>query len=206
MDGRSKNKGYSLVEMIIVIAIIGVVSGMALASVSMIHSAKAKDASVVFNAEVSELIAKAKSMNDGSAIYALRLHKDGNNYYIQAGTVKKSGANLMFKISPDNDNDYKGKSISKYVRVSYSPETSSGISYPDDWNASCDATWSASTNIKCDGAVGPYADNQELSGVLIMVTKSGDIISGNGAYCFFKKNGSQVARVYVRKNGSHEAR
>ena len=206
MDGRSKNKGYSLVEMIIVIAIIGVVSGMALASVSMIHSAKAKDASVVFNAEVSELMAKAKSMNDSSAMYAIRIHRDGNNYYIQSGTVKKSGTDYMFKISPDNDNDYKGKSISKYVRVSYTEENSTGINYPADWNAWCDLTWTDSTNIKSDGSIGPYSDNQELSGVLIAVTKSGDVISGNGAYCFFKKNGSQVARVYVRKNGSHEAR
>lgn len=64
----------------------------------------------------------------------------------------------------------------------------------------------ASTMIKCDGTIGAFNNGDELSGVVVAVTKSGDVISGNGAFCFFKKNGSQVARVYVRKNGSHEAR
>lgn len=203
---KSKNKGYSLVETIIVIAIIGIVSVMAMASVSMIRSAKCKDAAVVFDSEISELIAKAKSMNDSSGMYAIRIWKDGENYYIQRGKVDKIGPILKFKISADNENDYKGKAVSKYVRISFTAENSGGLSYPDDWNASLDATWTASTMIKCDGSIGTFNDGDELSGVVVAVTKSGDVISGNGAFCFFKKNGSQVARVYVRKNGSHEAR
>lgn len=204
---KSKNKGYSLVETIIVIAIIGVVSVMAMASVSMIHSAKCKDAAVVFDSEVSELIAQAKSMNDSSKMYALRVWKDGANYYIQRGTIRDDAGTLKFKIDADNANDLRGKAVSKYVRISYTAESGSGLTYPEDWDATLDATWTAATSIVCDGAAGSiFNDGDALTGVFIQVTKSGDIISGNGAFCFFKKNGSQVARVYVRKNGSHEAR
>jgi len=202
---KSKNKGYSLVETIIVIAIIGVVSVMAMASVSMIHSAKCKDAALVFDSEVSELLAKAKSMNDGTKMYALRVFKKGQNYYIQSGTVRKDGGNTYFKISSDNQNDYYGKAVSKYVRISYTAESSSGITYPDDWSSALDTVWSNSVCL-CDGDIGGFHNGDALTGVLITVTKSGDVISGNGAFCFFRKSGSQVARVYVRKNGSHEAR
>jgi len=204
---KSKNKGYSLVETIIVIAIIGVVSAMAMVSVTMIHSAKCKDAAVVFDSEVSELIAQAKSMNDSSKMYALRVWKDGANYYIQRGTLKKDAGVLKFTIDSNNANDFRGKAVSKYVRISYTAESGSGLTYPEDWNDTFDTTWTTATSIVCDGDVGSlFHDGDALTGVFIQVTKSGDVISGNGAFCFFKKNGTQVARVYVRKNGSHECR
>lgn len=207
MDGiKSKNKGYSFVEMVIVIAIIGIVSVMAVASISMIHSAKCKDAAVVFDSEMSELFAKAKSMNNADGMYAIRIFKDGNNFYIQKGRANIEGTSIKFKIDADNDNDYKGRKVSSYARISYTPEDSSGLVYPEDWNSSLDDTWTATTTIKCVGDMGDFHNNDELSGVVIAVTKSGDVVSGSGAYCFFRKNGSQVARVYVRKNGSHEAR
>lgn len=202
---KSKNKGYSLVETIIVIAIIGIVSVMAMASVSMIHSAKCKDAAVVFDSEISELMARAKAMNDGSGMCAIRVFKDGNNYYIQKGTVKKYGPIIKFKIDNDNDNDYKGRAVSKYVMISYTAESGSGLTYPDDWNSSLEDTWTNAAAV-CEGSIGSFNDGDSLTGVVIAVTKSGDVISGNGAFCFFRRNGSQVARVYVRKNGSHEGR
>lgn len=208
MDGiKSKNKGYSFVEMVIVIAIIGIVSVMAVASISMIHSAKCKDAAVVFDSEMSELFAKAKSMNTkADGMYAIRIFKDGNNFYIQKGRANIEGTSIKFKIDADNDNDYKGRKVSSYARISYTPEDSSGLVYPEDWDSSLDDTWTATTTIKCVGDMGDFHNDDELSGVVIAVTKSGDVVSGSGAYCFFRKNGSQVARVYVRKNGSHEAR
>ena len=57
-----KNKGFSLVEMIIVLGIIAVMSTMALISINIIHSAKAKDAATVFDSEVATLKTKAKGM------------------------------------------------------------------------------------------------------------------------------------------------
>ncbi len=204
---KSKNKGYSFVEMVIVIAIIGIVSVMAIASISMIHSAKCKDAAVVFDSEISELFAKAKSMNDFEyGMYAIRVYKDGKNFYIQKGRAKKFGPIIKFKVDSENPNDYKGKKVTGYARISYTAENDSGLDYPVDWSSSLDATWTATTTIQCDGDMGSFHNGDSLTGVVIAVTKSGDVISGNGAYCFFRKNGSQVARVYVRKNGSHEAR
>ena len=45
-NSYNQNKAYSLVEMIIVIAIIGVISVMAMVTVSIIRSARAKDAAM----------------------------------------------------------------------------------------------------------------------------------------------------------------
>jgi prepilin-type N-terminal cleavage/methylation domain len=213
---KSNNKGYSLVEMIIVIAIIGVVSGMALASVSMIRSAKAKDASVVFNSEISELVAMAKSMNDNNGICAVRIFRNtmDNTVYIQRGTVKKDGTNYKFKISPENGNDYNGRPISKYVSVCYIPETEdlSGnptgmpASVPANWSDAYDTQWDEDNGIVADGSIGSVTDGENLQGRLISVAKSGDVLVGNGIYGFYRRNGSLMAYVYVRKNGSHEAR
>ena len=60
---KDDNAGYSLVEMIIVLAIVAVVSAMAIVSITMIHSAKAKEAAVTFDSEVSTLITKSKNLS-----------------------------------------------------------------------------------------------------------------------------------------------
>ena len=202
---KTGNKGYSLVEMIIVLAIIGIVSGISIASVTMIHSAKAKDASVVFDAEISELIAKSKSMNNSDGLYAIRLYREGSTFYIQSGTAKKSSDNKtwLFTVSPNNKNGQKGTNVSKYVKIAYVPE---GTAYSDTWLDSYDDFWNTpqtdmggTPKLKLDGG-------SAITGTLILYTKSGDCLSGNGTFGFYKRNGHMVARVIVRKNGSHEAR
>lgn len=189
IKGRKNNKAYSLVEMIIVLGIIAVVSVMSLVSVTMIHSAKAKDAAVVFDSQVSETIARARGKNtDSSKLYALKLYKSGTSYYVQTGIASSAGASYSFTPDTDNINDGKGTSLSKFVKISYYPERKDDNSYGR-----------YSTN---------WDDAYEVSdtGVLLIFTKSGNCISGSGTYCFFKKNGSNVARDIVRMNGSHESR
>jgi len=189
IKARINNKAYSLVEMIIVLGIIAVVSVMSLASVTMIHSAKAKDAAVVFDSQVSELIAKAKGQNvDSSKLYAIRLYKSGSSYYVQTGIANKSGGSYVFTADPDNLNGGTGTSLSKFVKISYYPEK------------------------KDDGTYGGYSTDWDSAyevddtGVLIVFTKSGNCVNGSGTYCFFKRNNSNVARDIVRMNGSHESR
>ena len=48
-----RNEGFSLIEMIIVLAIIAVVSTMSILSIGIINTAKAKDAASVFDSEVA---------------------------------------------------------------------------------------------------------------------------------------------------------
>ena len=62
MTKHKNDHGYTLVEMIIVIAIIAVVAGMSLISITLIHSARAKEASVTVDSEIATLITKSKNM------------------------------------------------------------------------------------------------------------------------------------------------
>jgi prepilin-type N-terminal cleavage/methylation domain-containing protein len=210
MVGRkSNNKGYSLVETIIVIAIIGIVSAMALVSVSMIRTAKAKDASVVFNSEFAELVARAKAMNDKDGMCALRIYRDATDQklYLQKGTVKQDGTKWKFKIADDNQNDYKGRVFARIVNMGYFAETSSGMPvYDTNYSDSLDAAFTTDNSIVANGSIGSFNDGDALPGMLIMVTKTGDVISGNGVYVFYKGNTDSMAYVLVRKNGTHDAR
>jgi len=178
-ESKIKNKGYSLVEMIVVLAIIGIVSAMSVVSITMIHSAKAKDAAVVFDAEVAELIAKSKGQSDSNSdIFAFKIYKDGETYYLQHGTVVCSGAG-SYTFTADSSDPI---SISKYVRVSFYPE---GEAYNNAWDAGYDLG---------------------TTGQVLVFSKSGQCVSGAGNYGFFKRNGNLVARTVVRKNGSHTSR
>ena len=58
---KHNNKGYSLVELIISMAIIVLLTGAAMLTMSMINSAKAREASVTFTSEISETSAKSKN-------------------------------------------------------------------------------------------------------------------------------------------------
>ena len=62
MTKHKSNQGYTLVEMIVVIAIIALVAGISVISITLIHSAKAKDAATTVDSEVATLITKSKNM------------------------------------------------------------------------------------------------------------------------------------------------
>ena len=48
------NKGYTLIEMIIVIAIIAIMTGAAMVTITILHNAKAKEASITLETALSE--------------------------------------------------------------------------------------------------------------------------------------------------------
>lgn len=173
---KRNNSGYSLVEMIIVLAIIAVVSVMALISVTMIHSAKAKEAAVTFDSEVATLITKSKNLVcdvDASYSYCLKVYKDGNKFYIQQGYYDPTSDTYIFNASTDPLNGGKGKCLSSYVNVTYTPTG------------------------------GTEADITET---YIRYDRTGLCVEGDGVYKFYKRSGTMVAQDYVRKNGSHDSR
>ena len=63
------DKGYSLVELIIVIAIIVALAASALLSITMIHSARAKDAAVKLGSEVNSLKTRCMNMTPDNTVY-----------------------------------------------------------------------------------------------------------------------------------------
>lgn len=174
---KDNNSGYSLVEMIIVLAIIAVVSVMAVVSVTMIHSAKAKEAAVTFDSEVSTLITKSKNMvcdYDPDDSYCINLYKDSDGkYYIQKGYYDPATDSYIFNSSTDSLNGGKGICLSSYVKVTYTPTG------------------------------GTEAD---VTGTYVRYDRKGLCLEGDGVYKFYKRDDTMVAQVFLRKNGSHESR
>ena len=178
MKQKRSNKGYTLVELIIVIAIILIVSAMALVTVTMIQSAKAKDAAIRVDSEIAEIIASSRGMaydkDDPSKFYALHLYDIDGTYYIRRGyAVKLPSGKYRFTSNGKNLNDDKGYSLTNYVVI--------------DWDAD---------NKKEDS----------LPGIVIVYSKSGQCLAGYGTYSFKKRNQTEVATNYIRQNGTHASK
>lgn len=192
---ENRNKGYSLVELIICIAIIAIFTGLAFVTVTMINSAKAKDAAVSFESQLADMITKTKSQvctvngtQQTTFSRCLKLYQasDGN-YYIKSGYYNPNGsgesssgdvsAQYIF-VPGENVNSDKGTSLSSRVVVGYKDETGT------------------EQKIKHDGT---------LKEVYIVYNKAGRCIEGNGTYRFYKRNGNAIAAVTIQKNGSHQS-
>ena len=98
-----KNKGYSLVEMIIVLAIVVILAGLALVSLTLVNTARAKDASNKFSSEVNQVRKKAIEMKPAKGSdpyfdetkdyrYGLVLYLDDGKYQTDQVVVEKNAA------------------------------------------------------------------------------------------------------------------
>lgn len=198
---KLNNKGYSLVELIIVIAIIVVLTGAAMITLNVMHSAKAKEAAITFDSEISELINKSKNRacdpNDDGVIsedpngdgdlsdseknytFGLRLHRVDNKCFLQEVLVKDGVyvENDAYE-KANNPNDGNGLSLSIYVNVTYTD---------------------------LDGNVITIGDQPEDT-VLISYKRNGTCATGFGTYEFTRTSGgAQVASMTLNKNGSHQS-
>ena len=182
------NKGFSLVEMIIVLAIIAVAAGMSLISITVIHSARAKEASIKFDSEVSSLITKCKNMspNDGTNDqFALIFYNDSNGRPTIIPAKYNSSTNLY-----DYDVDDAVK-LSPRANVKFQ-----GTTYSAGSSKSKVTAYNSETSLQ------PLTGNP----VYVRFDKKGRCISGYGKYVFYKKNGNKIASVTIRENGSHESK
>lgn len=206
MRKRNKDQGYTLIEMIIVIAIIAVVAGMALISVTLIHSARAKEAATTVDSQVATLITQSKNMQSDRPgwAYAARIYADDNGvYYFQRGYYKaKNGATpAQYDFNnTDKEGDGKGTSLSSYVVIRYNgQETIVQEGFKED-----------SFGIK--GAKPTDEDGHLVKdlnygqGLFLRFDKDGTCAEGIGDIRFYKRNGNIVAHEYIRVNGSHQTR
>lgn len=184
------DKGLSLVELIIVIAIIAVMSGIAITTVTLINSAKAKEAGVTFNSEVTDTATKAKSqvcvvqgVQQPIYRYCLKLYQASNGkYFIQHGYYNPMGATEAEKYlfyNEDNTNSGKGTSMSSRVEIRY--------------------TNRAGDTVKVNNS----GDSGTVDHVYIVFNTDGTMREGFGTFTFYKRNGNEVSNVVIRKNGSH---
>lgn len=194
------NKGYSLVEMIIVIAIIVIMTAAAMITVTLLASARAKESGVTFESILSDTITKSKTqlvtmtttVTEGGVdktviasyptygrcveIYA----KAGGKYYIKTGYYNPAGATDADKYIMDVEDTTDGTGLSKRVEITYK-ET-------------------GSTDEK---KIEPGAG--KLNKVYIAFDRSGKCVAGDGVFTFYKSNGNQVCNVTINKNGSHQS-
>lgn len=82
-NGIKSNNGYTLIEMIIVIAIIAVMSGVGFLTISSIRASQATASLQKFDSELSALEMRTKTQKAGEAI---RIVQNGANYDIFYGT------------------------------------------------------------------------------------------------------------------------
>jgi prepilin-type N-terminal cleavage/methylation domain-containing protein len=198
-ETMKENKGYSLVEMIIVIAIIAVMSAGAMVTVTLINSAKSKEAGVNFDSEVSELIAKSKSQIpkfqlDGEATasehsdyyFAMAVFKDGDKYYMASGYYSKTDG--FHTYDADNNNDGRGQSITSRVSVNYV--------------AGSKNNGTMTANVRIGGT-----EEEKTGAWVIAFDKSGRCVSGVGTYEFSKASDNIVLdTVTINANGSHQSK
>lgn len=182
---RLNNKGYSLVELIIVIGIIVVMTGVATVTVTLINSAKAKEAAVTFSSELADLRTKSKgqivTVTTGTTTstepkykFALKLYKDGSKCYIQKGYCDDT--DKFFSLPDSNPNNGKGVSLSSRITIKYTETSTSAQKEIGDSDFS----------------------------VVIAYDKNGRCALGSGVYDFYKNNGNLVDSVTIMKNGSYQ--
>lgn len=95
-----QNSGYTLVEMIIVIAIIAIMSGAGAFTISSIRTSQATSSMQKFDSELSGLEMRTKTQKSGEAI---RLVKNGANYDIYYGTCSDGDATTFTTTSTTPD-------------------------------------------------------------------------------------------------------
>lgn len=187
-----ENKGYSLVEMIIVMAIIVIMTGAAMVTITIMHSAKAKEASITLETALSDVQQSAKGKmcvvsgtQEPDYRYALVVYQTGGKYYVKKGYYIGNGSdvndhnNYVF-VDAENANSGKGECFSAYVDVKY--VNPSGI----------------------EQDIGSIDSND---GVYIIYDKQGMCIQGDGQYKFYKnKKDVLISTVELNKNGSHTLR
>ena len=205
----SKNKGYSLIEMIIVLAIIAVTAGMSLVSVTLLNTARAKDAALNFDAEVAELISKNKNMIP-----------DMPNTDPSSSAAKSKTAKFGLMIYTDDDGSIKfshvecdkyfaGSGFYKYkLDGSGDPELTDTVTVSKRVDVKYQGTYNSFMNGSLEERTSDTTPGSKASNgaVCIMFDSKGNCLSGYGTYKFLKANGNVVSTVTIRQNGSHEVR
>ena len=190
--GLKDNGGFSLTELIIVIAIILVMTAASFVTLTIMHSARAKEAASSFENAIAEVINLSKnngvdkdangSIDSAEEKYTigLRIYKDGRKYYLQKCICQKQATGEYTYVSLAatdpyikslNESSGKGVCLSSYVKINY---------YDIDGN---------------DASANSY---------VIAFNKKGECVLGYGRYDFLKAStNGKIVSVSVNKNGSY---
>jgi prepilin-type N-terminal cleavage/methylation domain-containing protein len=223
---KNSNKGYSLVELIIVIAMIAILSGISLVSITLINTARAKQASTTLGDEVNAVRKRNMTMMPVEE-YAVGGVKKTRSYYEYTDPISGEKmelpysyglvlyyANNKFQIAqveckqmpPSGGStfykykDYDGLNPVKVDNVALSSRIDIKYNgYFKSFQNGDDNGGNPRSDFKAGGI-----DNYGTGAISIMFDKRGNCISGYGTYEFYKKNANKVATVTIRQNGSIE--
>lgn len=183
-----ENKGYSLIELIIVMAIVVILTGAAMITITVIHNAKAREAATTFEGALSDLQQNTKGKmcvvadtEQPDYRFALAVYKKGTKYYVKKGYYKgnnldMSKATSYVFVDAENGSGGNGESFSAYVKVTYT-----------------DAS-------KTEREITELSDKP----VYIIYDRQGCCIYGDGSYNFYRNNKNELLNtVVLNKNGSH---
>ena len=104
-NGIKSNNGYTLIEMIIVIAIIAVMSGVGFLTISSIRASQATASLQKFDSELSALEMRTRTQKSGEAV---RIVQNGANYDIFYGEYRFCKYNSNNTVGRVNLNQYTG--------------------------------------------------------------------------------------------------
>lgn len=171
MKGRKRiqNEGYSMVELIIVICIIGVLTAASFVTLRSVDSAKYKKAVSTLESEMATL--RTTTMAQDSRM-AMRLYLgDDGDYYIERGYC----AGGTFHAGAPSD-------VSTEAQVYYNY---SGVANP--------------VRVLARGSLTYNGVAIDEAGRVIQYNKSdGSVSIGGGQYCLYRRNGELIANVHLK--------
>ena len=151
-----KNKGYTLIEMLIVLAIMAILSGLAAVSVGLIRKAKIQDAITTFDSQLSNLWMQTKAVSSKQqSMYGELAIKDGEYTFI----INDSGSAIATE---------KYERWSKYIDLDYVGTDGTSISFTDGSTSS--------VKIQFDKATGGVVGSRG-AGDYIFKDKSGKVVA-----------------------------
>ena len=197
------NKGYTLIEAIIVIAIMAILAGMAFVTLNVVHQAKYNAAINTFENELSSLWIKTKALSQGKKldnakdVDELIGTGEAGKYPLCMLIAKTSDGSYEMKLGyDDGTSDFKTKEVvstlTNLISIRYVPSKD-------------DVDQQVHDNLTLDESGATIgANGAEIKQVLIQFNKSnGSVECGAGSYEILF-NDNVVGTVYLdRITGNH---
>lgn len=172
----TKNKGYTLIEMLIVISIMAILAGLSMFSIGVIRDAKRSAAVNTFDSQLSSCLVKTKAVSDVSG--------DIVCMYVMKRT-KGTKVNYCIKVGYDT-----GTGVKDIVNSAIELDAT----HADNVNE--DSNWDAV--LPKDVADITLGGTSIGDGIKIKFDKSnGSVIQGAGEYGLVKADGTTYATIYL---------
>ena len=121
-----KNKGYTLVEMLIVIAIMGILAGLSFVTFAIVDEARCSSAVNTLNNQMSNCLIQTKAISavDKPMCLVIKKRSSDNVYVIMKGTLEGSDVSGISDTKDENCEAILPRQISK---ITYTPTGSSQV-------------------------------------------------------------------------------